>query len=820
MKVVVHQAIYGEQNRGHALLVKSSPGTDLFDDLIGLTDLPGNLATGTQWRPYLSCFPFGEYYVVSRTFPDLDSPRAGMVLTHALAVKTEDIAKLDDIGSIIDLLLKNPERKPQVDPVQLEISDVSSRSVKVQASSQFRNLVHALIYRNESQPAVWVGYDGFDDAVKQLWNLLWAKARVKFSCRVSFGPQDVEGQHLTLVVTPSDLQYRWGGYRLIRNTDEPTDDTDATAYFLDSLVPSALGKFIDELGVSLSSIRDLQLVERTHRLWQSLSSSKNADEVRMLTRFLGELSPSKDIGVTQKREALSKLAELTAIGNSQDIKALRNFDYAPFIDGKVIVQSSFQQWLRNRIKFRPSGNSKEEADLIEMALDSVDSEWNQMMQAAVRNVLGKWEREAAIRIWEWWDGSANLVESLASLIPANAESDLLDTAPSNTSESLARAVLPIAARNSWLALHAAMSASYGSTHEAVERQLAIDESTTFSRTASAFLRLPLRELIDEALVRKDIRLWKLTGNACAKESDLLAGIDINELEWREIWLAAIQTSGNTWIGINDPSSVVYTLMDVMLRGEPVSEDLLARVGATSNADLTDYASRSAVWRHLPLAVKGDFLDSTAEGWLDRFELNAEFNPNVESELVECVLQQARLERRLYPLQPKSITFAVNVFKRFSSLNESHFRRWLGRIATERVGIDVGNSVLIGRVIVSRRWRGAATALFTVVNKERRSDLIPSLRECHHLLDWWDSILFRWSGYLSGYHLTWEDWWGAFTETAVELYPRGPDEMKIWARAGGDGSAIIANVPGRESWQHAIQTLRNGGGVTGSQQRHL
>ena len=65
--------------------------------------------------------------------------------------------------------------------------------------------------------------------------------------------------------------------------------------------------------------------------------------------------------------------------------------------------------------------------------------------------------------------------------------------------------------------------------------------------------------------------------------------------------------------------------------------------------------------------------------------------------------------------------------------------------------------------------------------------------------------------MSGYHLTWEDWWNAFTETAVELYPRGPDDMKVWERAGGDGSVIITNVPGREGWQHAIQTLRNGGG---------
>ncbi|WP_138468681.1 caspase family protein [Poseidonocella sp. HB161398] len=54
-------------------------------------------------------------------------------------------------------------------------------------------------------------------------------------------------------------------------------------------------------------------------------------------------------------------------------------------------------------------------------------------------------------------------------------------------------------------------------------------------------------------------------------------------------------------------------------------------------------------------------------------------------------------------------------------------------------------------------------------------------------------------------------WRELEEILVDLYPAGPLEQEIWARAGGDVSRLRLSGTGRASWFAAIRTLRQGGG---------
>lgn len=56
-----------------------------------------------------------------------------------------------------------------------------------------------------------------------------------------------------------------------------------------------------------------------------------------------------------------------------------------------------------------------------------------------------------------------------------------------------------------------------------------------------------------------------------------------------------------------------------------------------------------------------------------------------------------------------------------------------------------------------------------------------------------------------------DIWQRLIALAIELYPRGPEDQKVWARAGGDISALDLNASGRASWFTAIGELKKGGG---------
>ena len=56
-----------------------------------------------------------------------------------------------------------------------------------------------------------------------------------------------------------------------------------------------------------------------------------------------------------------------------------------------------------------------------------------------------------------------------------------------------------------------------------------------------------------------------------------------------------------------------------------------------------------------------------------------------------------------------------------------------------------------------------------------------------------------------------DIWSQLGDIMPNLYPAGPMDQEIWARAGGDPSRLHLNETGRTAWFRALRTLRLGGG---------
>ena len=59
-----------------------------------------------------------------------------------------------------------------------------------------------------------------------------------------------------------------------------------------------------------------------------------------------------------------------------------------------------------------------------------------------------------------------------------------------------------------------------------------------------------------------------------------------------------------------------------------------------------------------------------------------------------------------------------------------------------------------------------------------------------------------------------DVWKQLGNIIPDLYPAGPADQEIWARAGGDPSRLHINETGRVAWFRALQLLRRGGGGSG------
>jgi hypothetical protein len=57
----------------------------------------------------------------------------------------------------------------------------------------------------------------------------------------------------------------------------------------------------------------------------------------------------------------------------------------------------------------------------------------------------------------------------------------------------------------------------------------------------------------------------------------------------------------------------------------------------------------------------------------------------------------------------------------------------------------------------------------------------------------------------------DEFWLVLRSVLVRLYPGGPQEERIWHRAGGDASRLPLGVNGRTAWFDAMSLMRNGGG---------
>lgn len=126
MSIIVHQALYGYQE-GHWPLASSLPRQDryrhhpLVEACGGLSDLSGYVPYGVQWDWYSQGFPLGSHYVFMRSWNDVDGPRGGCVLTHALFVPMDVAIELPRHEFLAPLYRRpqRPDWSPYTQPLEL-----------------------------------------------------------------------------------------------------------------------------------------------------------------------------------------------------------------------------------------------------------------------------------------------------------------------------------------------------------------------------------------------------------------------------------------------------------------------------------------------------------------------------------------------------------------------------------------------------------------------------------------------------------------------------------------------------------------------------
>ena len=790
----IEQALYGEHQGGHSLLVASGD-REVSAEIVQRLDLPDTAPPGVKWSPFLRGFPYRDRYVLARTFLDANASRGGMVFSHALIAPLDDIVEWRDLRLLLQYLATSDGQRPDATTV-----DVFYTESRLPDSNDLMNLAETLASPGKL-PVVRIGRDGFDDLVVALWARLVRGIRRNFAFRLSFGPRDlVETPKPVFVCIPQEMVARWPDYRSIGSGPPHGPSSLATAVLSGHETSAPLLEFMNEIDTEPTKFDELRLIEQAYRL--SVDEPTLEQSIGVV-RLVEKLSPDPDAGRERKEGFVRQLCELLPTAEAEQILRLRNLQLSAFPSSSRVWQA-LEAWTAENAF--PEEQDSEMLSAIAGATTRTAAikEWRAALLKGLTAAAHSRKSGFAEAFWRWIRANPDIVTAVFHHIPTgrDMEERLAAVPPKELEETSVETLVKLARSRGWLRVHgAALSAAYDPL-DAVRRQVEADTDSSFVDG----LRLALRQarpadVLECALVIDDPRVASLAGEAVAKNPKLLSKVDLTRTNAQAIWREALVIDPGTWQGPADPKAVFHAILDSLLDGRNTDLSLIDRLSQMPVADLGGYPRRSEAWSRVSGIARDNILAATAEGWLQCAEGGSiPFKP--DQDLQSVILATDKLEPTLNALISGRIGTAVGIVAALDQYDQHRFSCLLQSAISGSRSLLVLDSEGIGRLVLERGWGKIADNLAERYRSGRR-DLKPALCACLSLFGTWTRL------FLGLTPPSETEKWEAFGELAADLYPGGPDDEELWQRAGGKDADLKQRKSGRERWRQALRKIRYG-----------
>jgi hypothetical protein len=175
------------------------------------------------------------------------------------------------------------------------------------------------------------------------------------------------------------------------------------------------------------------------------------------------------------------------------------------------------------------------------------------------------------------------------------------------------------------------------------------------------------------------------------------------------------------------------------------------------------------------------------------------------QVLECaIIASSGLQQVLGDeLRPFEMRLAIVTF--LPSFGEEAFISWLGNTLRSIRALSTSQAERLGGLVAARGWKRTATFLGDK-RDDHRNDLLPALRKCEHLLDFYQRFKLKLSTPSTA------EKWEALEREACELYPDGPETDELWSRAGGKNYQLGKGTQnGIARWHSALSSVRMGSG---------
>jgi hypothetical protein len=344
-------------------------------------------------------------------------------------------------------------------------------------------------------------------------------------------------------------------------------------------------------------------------------------------------------------------------------------------------------------------------------------------------------------------------------------------------------------------------------HVAIATHLTLDRDATNIEALQVMTeRLPQEDVIAAALKHDEPRLLRLASLICIARPHMLRPWQPDRLSWLHLLATTLDASPRLWEQLGVERTILRNaLLAQLLGGQTIGLPIWNSIADSPAADLTEVPNRPAIWSLLPSTVRSPLMAATTAGWIRRFQAEPGFEKSLEPELAAYVFPPFGEVPLLAYNIVNAAAVGVTAFECFPELGIDRFVSWVRGLDFHKTPLRLDSAVRIGRFVLSRGWKRGAEALADLGS--RADAWKPAARECLDLLGVLRRTLLRFRFYSESNR---DDFWLAFEELAVELYPRGPTSGKLWSRASGTESDLPTTGTGANIWTAAIHLLKNGG----------
>lgn len=805
--LVVHRAVFGEKERRHALRSTSLKGeaAAMLDSLAGLTDRPSaDPPPGVGPSYYLSGFPYREWYVLARTFPDPLATRGGMVRSLCLLAPLGQLRQLYDLNDLVSLLPPVGAHSNMWDawevsaPFELALLPEIHRGAWPDDDASLpERLGLATRLLEGPLPAVWVGTQfDFERACTSLWAHLPTSLRSRLRFGHSNASADLPNPPPHLVSSPALAAPRWtkGVIRPVL----PNAASRAAHLLAGGATAAPLATFLDTLP-DLADFQKLKLADTCLELLNAIDRG-TVEDALPAARLLKDLAPDPKQLSERKVRLLDAMAAQLVNGDVRRVLRFANFTADAFADGPHRLGTALERWCQAGLLVPGDGVQ----DIVMRALQVEGiAWWKEAVVRALRGLMGEFEHLFQERLWTWWSRQPALVGHLVPWLPAGSDRKLFASAPAVLGRDLAEA-LDVSLPGEMVRLRAAAWATLLAPADALDRCAKLP--TREEAVHAVRERLGDEAFLKAAIVVRDEAVLVEAGAALARTPALLTQLDPRLPAWREVWLNAIRLGVSPLDFVPEPARIVGTLVDAIVSGESVPTDLLLALSRTPHANLLDHPQRSAAWKVLPESVRLGFLDATAQALFRRWR--EEPRSDVDESLARVALEPRQLEAFLQSHQIGQANVLLGYARLLVRFNgtESQATAVVQALRDYELTLPNEDVESFASFVRNRNMRGIAEAAFSAY-EARRTPTLYALAE--HTLELLSPLRKLKAVIWLHRPFAENDFFAALATALTRLFPNGPLKEGIWEDAGGDQADILLSGTAHEIWRSALRTVRLG-----------